>query len=321
MESLSIEDPPEEAIEIRNVVIIGSGVAGYVAAIYTARAMLNPLMVNGYMYGGQLMTTTDIENYPGFVDGISGPKLMGLFYEQSKRFGTEFAHSDVKSIDTSSRPFEITLSTGYVLFSHSIIIATGARALWLDIAGEEKLRSRGVSTCATCDGAFYKDCDIVVVGGGDTAMEEATFLTRYATKVTIVHRKDTFKASKIMLERAKQNTKIDWKTNSQIVKYIQDDSDELCGVIIKDNDGVESKLDCKGVFVAIGHKPSTDFLTGSGVELDMNGYILHMTNTMTSVDGIFAAGDVVDTVYKQAITAAGQGCQAAIDCIKWLDDI
>lgn len=304
----------------KKVVIIGSGPAGYTAAIYAARAMLDPLMITGQFYGGQLMTTTDVENFPGYVDGIMGPKLMEDLHNQAERFGTTFEVSDVKTIDTKQTPFVINTDNGKQIEADAIIISTGARAIWLGLEGEEKLRSNGVSTCATCDGAFYKGSDLILVGGGDSAMEEAVFLTRYANKVTIIHRREEFRASKIMLDRAKGNDKIEFIVNTRVEKWLTDDKGALTGAkIVNTVDGTESEINCQGAFIAIGHKPTTDFLNNQ-IELDNNGYILHKEHTMTSVPGIFACGDVVDTRYKQAITAAGQGCQAAIDCTQWLEE-
>lgn len=266
------------------------------------------------------MTTTDVENFPGYVDGIMGPKLMEDLHNQAERFGTTFEVSDVKTIDTKQTPFVINTDNGKQIEADAIIISTGARAIWLGLEGEEKLRSNGVSTCATCDGAFYKGSDLILVGGGDSAMEEAVFLTRYANKVTIIHRREEFRASKIMLDRAKGNDKIEFIVNTRVEKWLTDDKGALTGAkIVNTVDGTESEINCQGAFIAIGHKPTTDFLNNQ-IELDNNGYILHKEHTMTSVPGIFACGDVVDTRYKQAITAAGQGCQAAIDCTQWLEE-
>lgn len=304
--------------KINEVCIIGSGPAGYTAAIYTARAMLNPILITGYNSGGQLMTTTDIENFPGYVNGVSGPEMMEQLQEQSIRFGTKLITSEVKNIDCSSNPFRLYLDNKEEILTRSIIIATGAQSLWLNLEGEDKLRGRGISTCATCDGAFFMNEDLIVIGGGDSAMEEATFLTRFAKSVTIIHRRDEFRASKIMLERAKNNDKIKWKINTQIKEWIPDDKGNLKGAILITPEG-EEKINCGGAFIAIGHKPTTDFLNNQ-VETDKNGYIIHKNNTMTSIKGIFACGDVVDTRYKQAITAAGQGCQAAMDTEKWLEE-
>lgn len=300
------------------VIIIGSGPAGYTAAIYAARAMLEPVLITGFSAGGQLMTTSDIENFPGYVTGVSGPVMMEHLHSQAERFGTTFITSDVSNVECSSTPFTITLSNGDTLQTESIIIATGAQAIWLNLPGENKLRGRGISTCAVCDGAFFKNQHLLVIGGGDSAMEEATFLTKYASKVTIVHRRDEFKASKIMLERARSNNKIEWQLNSTIKAWIADKQGDLYQVILDTKDG-EKKIECGGAFIAIGHKPSVGFLGGQ-LETDENGYILLKQNTMTSVPGIFACGDVADTRYKQAITASGFGACAAMDCEKWLEE-
>jgi thioredoxin reductase (NADPH) len=303
--------------KIHEVCIIGSGPAGYTAAIYSARAMLNPILITGHASGGQLMTTTDIENFPGYVEGVSGPMMMEHLRAQAVRFGTSLITADVKSVDCKSKPLRISLDNGTEIFTKSIIIATGAQSLWLNLEGEKKLRSRGISTCATCDGAFFKGDDLIVVGGGDSAMEEATFLTRYAKSVTIIHRRKEFRASKIMIERAEKNKKIKWILNTTISEWISEKGN-LCGAILKLSDGNKLKISCGGAFIAIGHKPTTNFLNDQ-IETDDNGYILHKEHTMTSVPGVFACGDVVDTRYKQAITAAGQGCQAAMDVEKWLE--
>jgi len=303
---------------VHKVCIIGSGPAGYTASIYCARAMLKPILITGYSIGGQLMTTTDIENFPGYVDGVSGPDMMENLRAQAERFGTTFVVSNVKNIDCSSKPFHVFLDNDEEILTQTIIVATGAQALWLDLKGEKKLRSRGISTCATCDGAFFMDEDLIVIGGGDTAMEEATFLTRYAKSVTIIHRRDDFRASKIMLDRARKNNKIKWKTNTTVKEWVKTEHGDLCGAVLNTPEG-EKIMNCGGAFIAIGHKPNTDFLNEQ-IETDKNGYIVHKEHTMTSVSGVFACGDVVDTRYKQAITAAGQGCQAAMDVEKWLEE-
>lgn len=303
---------------IHKVVIIGSGPAGYTAAIYTARAMLKPIVVTGHAIGGQLMTTTDVENFPGYSQSVSGPEMMKQFSEQAESFGTSFVNADVKNVDCASRPFRISLDNGDELLAHSVIVATGAKALWLDLPEEKKLYSRGLSTCAVCDGAFFPNEHLLVIGGGDSAMEEAIFLTKYASKVTIVHRRDEFRASKIMLERAQKNPKIKWLTNTTVKRWIKSQKGDLSGALL-DVNGVEETIHCRGAFIAIGHKPVNNFLKGQ-VDLDVNGYIVLKEHTMTSVPGIFACGDVTDTRYKQAITAAGQGCQAAMDTEKWLDE-
>lgn len=300
------------------LVIIGSGPAGYTAAIYAARAMLEPILITGSLTGGQLMTTSEIENFPGYVTGVSGSVMMEQLHSQAERFGTNFITSNVSSIDSTTTPFNINLSNGTTLQTKSIIIATGAQSIWLNLPGENKLRGRSISTCAVCDGAFFKNEHVLVIGGGDSAMEEAIFLTKYASKVTIVHRRNEFKASKIMLERARANQKIEWQLNSTVKAWIANFVGDLCEVVLDTSLG-EKKINCSGVFIAIGHKPSVDFLNGQ-VETDKNGYIILKQNTMTSVPGIFACGDVTDTRYKQAVTASGEGCKAAMDCEKWLEE-
>ena len=304
--------------DVRNVIIIGSGPAGYTAGLYAARAMLNPLMFAGYMSGGQLMLTSDIENFPGYPEGIGGPEMMMQLREQAERFGLEVQDRNVESIDLSSKPYKVMLE-GEEYFTHSIIISTGAESIWLDAEGEAEQKGRGISTCATCDGAFFRDEEVLVIGGGDSACEEATFLTRFASKVTMVHRRDVFKASTIMYERAANNDKIEIKTFRQIKKWLSDENG-LTGAVLEDpRDGSTEEISATGAFIAIGHTPITSFLGGQ-VETDENGYIIHKEHTMTSVEGVFAAGDVVDTRYKQAITAAGMGGQAAMDAEKWLEE-
>ena len=303
---------------VRNVIIIGSGPAGYTAGLYTARALLEPLMFAGYMSGGQLMLTSDIENFPGYPEGIGGPEMMLQLREQSERFGLEVHDKNVERVDFSEQPFKVWVE-GELFLSRSIIICTGAESIWLGAEGEEEQKGRGISTCATCDGAFFRDEEVLVIGGGDSAMEEATFLTRFASKVTIIHRRDVFKASKVMYERALNNPKIEIKTFKTIKKWLSDENG-IIGAILQDSrDNSEEEISCTGAFIAIGHKPITKFLENQ-VETDESGYIIPNIHTMTSVPGIFAAGDVVDTRYRQAITAAGMGCQAAIDTEKWLED-
>jgi len=304
--------------EVRNVIIIGSGPAGYTAGLYTARALLEPLMFAGYMSGGQLMLTSDIENFPGYPEGIGGPEMMLQLREQSERFGLEVHDKNVERVDFSEQPFKVWVE-GELFLSRSIIICTGAESIWLGAEGEEEQKGRGISTCATCDGAFFRDEEVLVIGGGDSAMEEATFLTRFASKVTIIHRRDVFKASKVMYERALNNPKIEIKTFKTIKKWLSDENG-IIGAILQDSrDNSEEEISCTGAFIAIGHKPITKFLENQ-VETDESGYIIPNIHTMTSVPGVFAAGDVVDTRYRQAITAAGMGCQAAIDTEKWLED-
>ena len=304
--------------DVRDVVIIGSGPAGYTAGLYTARAMLKPLMFAGYMSGGQLMLTSDIENFPGYPQGIGGPEMMMQLREQAERFGLDVQDRNVESVDLSERPFKV-LVEGEEFLANSIIISTGAESIWLNAPGEAEQKGRGISTCATCDGAFFRDEEVLVIGGGDSACEEATFLTRFASKVTLIHRRDVFRASNIMYERAANNEKIEIKTFRQVKEWLSDDNG-LTGAILEDpRDGSTEEIAASGAFIAIGHKPITGFLE-SQLETDENGYIIHKQHTMTSVDGVFAAGDVVDTRYKQAITAAGMGCQAAMDAEKWLEE-
>lgn len=308
--------------QIHNVIVIGSGPAGYTSCIYAARALLKPLMITGNVSGGQLMTTTDIENFPGYVNGISGPDMMDELKQQAERFGTSFVLTDVTSVDLTEQPYKIFTDTNKVFLTRSIIIATGAKAIWLDIEGEEQFHSNGISTCSTCDGFFYRGEKLLVIGGGDTAMEEATFLTRFASKVTIVHRRNEFRASKTMLERAKNNTKIEWKLNFVVKEWLSDSEGKLCGALLEDQiTGYTEEISCGGVFVAIGHRPSTSFLGGQ-IELDEDGYIVCHKNTYTNVPGVFAAGDCVDTnkYYRQAITASSMGCKAALDCERWLEE-
>ncbi|MFL2956973.1 MAG: thioredoxin-disulfide reductase [Marine Group II euryarchaeote MED-G36] len=303
---------------VRNVIIIGSGPAGYTAGLYSARAMLDPLMFAGYMSGGQLMLTSDIENFPGYPQGIGGPEMMMQLREQAERFGLQVEDKNVERVDLSSRPFKVWVE-GEEFQAQSLIISTGAESIWLGVEGEEAQKGRGISTCATCDGAFFRDEEIIVIGGGDSAMEEATFLTRFASKVTIIHRRDVFRSSKVMYERAANHPKIEIKTFRSVKKWLSDDNG-LTGAVLEDpRDGSIEEISCTGAFIAIGHKPITGFLE-SQVETDDTGYIIHKEHTMTSVPGVFAAGDVVDTRYRQAITAAGMGCQAAMDVEKWLEE-
>jgi thioredoxin reductase (NADPH) len=298
------------------VVIVGSGPAGLTAAIYAARADLKPLMIEGMGAGGQLMITTDVENYPGFPDGIMGPELMDQFRKQAERFDTRIVNYDVTAVDFSERPFKLWV--GEDLYqAESVIITTGASARWLGIPGEERLRGYGVSACATCDGFFFRDQEIIVIGGGDSAMEEAGFLTKFASKVTIVHRRDEFRASKIMARRIMENPKIEVMWDST-VSEILGDTTVTAARIENVKTGATTDLPVSGVFLAIGHDPNTSIFQGQ-LDLDSNGYIIPADKTMTSVPGVFAAGDVVDTVYRQAITAAGMGSQAAIDAERWLE--
>ena len=304
--------------KVHNVIIIGSGPAGYTAGLYAARAMLEPLMFAGYMSGGQLMLTSDVENFPGYPKGIGGPEMMMELREQSERFGLEVRDQNVESVDLSEQPYKVVVE-GETFLTQAIIVSTGAESIWLNAPGEEAQKGRGISTCATCDGAFFKNEEVMVIGGGDSACEEATFLTRFASKVTLVHRRDTFRASTIMYERAAKHEKIEIKTFRQVKEWLSDEKG-LTGAVLEDpRDGTIENINVTGAFIAIGHKPITGFLEGQ-VEVDEEGYILHKKHTMTSVEGVFAAGDVVDTRYKQAITAAGMGCQAAMDVEKWLED-
>jgi thioredoxin reductase (NADPH) len=301
---------------VHDVIVIGSGPAGYTAAIYAARAQLAPLVFEGTQFGGALMTTTEVENYPGFRDGITGPELMDEMREQALRFGADLRMEDVDEVSLDG-PIKTVTVGDETYQSRSVILAMGAAARLLGVPGEEALIGMGVSTCATCDGFFFRDQDIVVVGGGDSAMEEATFLTRFARSVTIVHRREEFRASRIMLERARANDKITFLLNTQVVAIEGDP--KVSGVrLLNSVTGEESKLDVTGVFVAIGHDPRSDLVRGQ-VELDADGYVaVQHGSTATSVEGVFAAGDLVDHTYRQAITAAGTGCSAAIDSERWL---
>ena len=304
--------------DVREVIIIGSGPAGYTAAIYAARANLQPLLFEGMQPGGQLTITTDVENYPGYPEGVLGPKMMDDFKAQAARFGTEIVFEQVTEVDLARRPF--TLKTDFNEYrARALIVCTGASAKLLGLPNELRLMGHGVSACATCDGAFFKNREVLIVGGGDTAMEEATFLTRHASKVTIVHRRETFKASKIMLERARANPKIDWILNKTVADIHTGSDGKVDSVTLEDTaSGAKSKLVTQGVFVAIGHKPNTELFSGL-LEADETGYLKVHDGTYTSVEGVFAAGDVADKVYRQAVTAAGMGCMAAIDCERWLE--
>lgn len=303
---------------VRNVIIIGSGPAGYTAATYNARAMLEPLVFAGPEPGGQLTLTTDVENYPGFPTGIMGPELMNAMKEQAERFGAEVIWDAVTRVDFSKRPFSVFVGDAEYQ-SHAVIIASGASAQLLGLESEKKLMGHGVSTCAVCDGAFFRDKHVVVVGGGDTAMEDATFLTRFASKVEVVHRRNELRASKIMQERAFKNDKMSFIWDSVITEIYDAEKGTVTGVTLKNvQTGATSEKEADGVFVAIGHKPNTKIFTGQ-IELDDVGYITPSERTMTTVEGVFAAGDAVDFYYRQAITAAGMGCQAAIDAERWLE--
>nr|BFD58215.1 thioredoxin-disulfide reductase [Bdellovibrio sp. CKG001]BFD61645.1 thioredoxin-disulfide reductase [Bdellovibrio sp. HM001] len=304
--------------KVENVIIIGSGPAGLTSAIYTSRANLNPLMIEGEEAGGQLMTTTEVENFPGFEHGITGPDLITVMRKQAERFGTRFITRNVTKVDFSQRPFKVWIGDKLHL-AKSIIISTGASAKYLGLPSEKMYANRGVSACATCDGAFFRNQEIGVVGGGDTAMEEAQFLTRFASKVYLIHRRDHFRASKIMVDRALKNPKIEVLYNTEVVEVLGDGK-SMTGAKIKSTvDGAVKELPITGLFLAIGHKPNTDLFKGM---LDMNetGYLITQPNTTyTNIPGVFAAGDVQDHVYRQAITAAGTGCMAAIDAERWLE--
>jgi len=306
----------------RRVIIIGSGPAGYTAAIYAARAELEPLVIAGSgadpkigIPGGQLMLTTDVENYPGFPEGVTGPDMMDLFRKQAERFGTEIVYADATSVDLSERPFRVETAKETYL-ADALVIATGAAAKWLGLESEKKLQNRGVSACATCDGALYRGKEIAVVGGGDTAIEEALFLTRFATKVTVIHRRDELRASKIMQDRAFKHEKIEFLWDSEVVEVLGDN--DVTGLRIRNRKSdEESDLAVGALFVAIGHVPNTGLFQGL-LATDDQGYLTLEDGTRTSVEGVFASGDVADKVYRQAVTAAGTGCAAAIDAERWL---
>ncbi|WP_411344652.1 thioredoxin-disulfide reductase [Paenibacillus sp. WLX1005] len=300
-------------------IIIGTGPAGLTAAIYLARANMEPLIIEGLQPGGQLTTTTEIENFPGFTDGIMGPELMDNMRKQAERFGAKFKSSWVEKVDLSKRPFKVTVEGLGELETESVIISTGASARYLGIPGEQDNIGRGVSTCATCDGFFFRNKKLIVIGGGDSAMEEASFLTRFATDVTVVNRRDELRASKIMQDRARENPKINWALNRKPLEVVAGDKG-LQGLKVLNNEtGQEELVEADGIFVAIGHTPNTDFLGGQ-INTDAHGYIVVTPGTTeTNIPGVFACGDVQDTRYRQAITAAGSGCMAAMDCEKFLE--
>jgi thioredoxin reductase (NADPH) len=309
-------------MSIHKVIIIGSGPAGHTAAVYAARANLKPLMIEGLVKGGvaggQLMITTDVENYPGFPDGIAGPKLMELFKRQSARFGTEIISADVERVDLGAYPFKIWTDETH-FEAQSVIVATGASARWLDLPSEQALQNRGVSACATCDGYFFRGQDVAVVGGGDTAMEEALYLAGLCKSVTLIHRRDELRASKIMAKRALEHPAIRFAWNSAVAEVRDVEKGEVTSVVLKDTEtGALRDLQVKGLFVAIGHTPNTQIFSGQ-LDLDENGYVVTKPGTtQTNVEGVFAAGDVQDHLFRQAVTAAGTGCMAAIEAERWL---
>ncbi|MCX5721351.1 MAG: thioredoxin-disulfide reductase [Nitrospirae bacterium] len=302
---------------MRNVVIIGSGPAGLTAAIYAARANLSPLLIEGWQSGGQLTTTTEVENYPGFAKSIMGPELMKEMRAQAERFGTEFLTGEATAVELARRPFTLTIDAEQTLQTKTLIIATGASAIQIGLKNEARLTGHGVSTCATCDGFFFKGKELIVVGGGDSAMEEATFLTKFASKLTVVHRRDKLRASKVLQDRAMKNEKIAFLWNSAVEDILG--ADVVTGVSVKNLvTGKVAEVPCAGVFVAIGHRPNTALFNGQ-LDLDAKGYIHTTEGSATSVPGVFAAGDVQDSKYRQAVTAAGSGCMAAIDAERFLE--
>ena len=305
--------------EVYKTIIIGSGPSGLTAAIYAGRAELAPLVIAGLQPGGQLTITTDVENFPGFPEGIQGPELMQKMTEQATRFGAKIVQENVSSVDFSSKPYRVKTDNNEYL-AQSVNIATGAEVKWLGLENETRLRGKGVTACATCDGFFFKGLDILVIGGGDSAMEEALFLTKFGKSVTIVHRRDEFRASKIMLKRAQDNPKIKFITDVTILDILGEDS--FSGIKIKDNKtGEEREIPAQGYFVAIGHSPAVKIFADAGVELDEKGYIAQKEFTQTNIEGVFVAGDVHDHRYRQAISSAGEGCKAALDAEKYLTEL
>lgn len=307
--------------KVHSVVIIGSGPAGLTAAIYAARANLKPVVVEGMQPGGQLMITADVENYPGFPDGIQGPELMELFHRQAERFGTEFISDEVANLDISERPFRVNVASGDYLLAHAVIVASGATAKWLGLESETRLQGKGVSACATCDGFFFRGKVVAVVGGGDTALEEASYLTRHASKVILIHRRDQLRGSKIMQDRVLANPKIEVLWNSIVAEILDDGiGSRVTGVKVQNVKTNEfSVVPCEGFFVAIGHQPNTQIVHGV-LPADEAGYLHHLPDSsQTEIPGVFVAGDVHDHHYRQAVTAAGAGCKAAIDAERWLE--
>lgn len=303
-----------------DVVIVGSGPAGLTAALYAARADLNPIVFEGPEPGGQLMQTTDVENYPGYPEGVMGPKMMEDFRNQAKRFGADCRYGYVTNIEFEKRPYKLTVDEETTVYAKTIIIATGASAMWLDLPSEQRLRGKGVSACATCDGAFFRNEHVVIVGGGDTAMEEALFLTKFASKVTVLHRRDELRASKAMQNRAFDNDKIEFMWHTELVEVLGDPVVQGVKVLNNKTDEVSTLEDVTGVFIAIGHKPNTDLFKGV-LTMDDVGYIQTKgQSTETDLPGIFASGDAMDPVYRQAVTAAGTGCRAALDAERFLAD-